>query len=109
MHVDIVGGKYVVNGSPYDKMTFSEKRFLTDYLTEKKKEEMDRNNISELLSYCRKQIAEHPDIQEGIVEAYEFAMNEINEGGAVSHHVEVCRKMVEKLIDAEKRKLTPNE
>lgn len=58
-------------------------------------------DIQYLRTYCKEKIRQNPGLQDEIVEFYNLAMSEIEEGGSESHEVNLAIGSIEDLIKGE--------
>ena len=56
-------------------------------------------NIQYLRNYCREKIAQNRDLQDEIVDFYNLALSEIEEGGSEAHEVELAINSIDELIE----------
>jgi hypothetical protein len=54
-----------------------------------------KNQINDL-------ITQHPNLKEEILDFYELAITEIEEGGSATHEIELCLNDIELLIEENK-------
>lgn len=56
-------------------------------------------NLQEFKKEINEQIVKYPLLKEEILDFYELAINEIEEGGSASHEIELCQESIKQLID----------
>lgn len=56
-------------------------------------------NLQEFKKYINKQIVEYPLLKEEILDFYELAIDEIDEGGSTTHEIELCQESIKQLIN----------
>lgn len=56
-------------------------------------------NLQEFKKEINKQIVKYPLLKEEILDFYELAINEIEEGGSASHEIYLCEESIKQLID----------
>jgi hypothetical protein len=49
--------------------------------------------------YLREQIEKYPLLKEEILDFYQLAIDEIDEGGSTAHEIELCQESIKQLID----------
>ncbi len=55
--------------------------------------------LQQFKDYIREQIVKYPLLKEEILDFYQLAINEIEEGGSASHEIELCLQSINDLID----------
>ena len=56
-------------------------------------------NLQQFKNYIEEQIEKYPLLKEEILDLYELAINEIEEGGGASHEIYLCKESIKQLID----------
>ena len=56
-------------------------------------------NLQEFKKEINKQIVKYPLLKEEILDFYELAINEIEEGSNATHEIELCLQSINDLID----------
>lgn len=56
-------------------------------------------NLQEFKKEINKQIVKHPLLKEEILDFYELAINEIEEGESANHEIDLCLESIKQLID----------
>jgi hypothetical protein len=59
-------------------------------------------NLQEFKNEIRERIVKFPSLKEEILDFYELAINEIEEGNSVTHEINLCIQSIEDLIDNNK-------
>jgi len=55
-------------------------------------------NIQYLRNYCQEKISQNRGLQDAIVDLYELALSEIEEGGSEAHEVDLVINSIDELI-----------
>lgn len=56
-------------------------------------------NLQQFKNYIEEQIEKYPLLKEEILDFYELAINEIEEGGSANHEIELCLESINDLIE----------
>jgi hypothetical protein len=56
-------------------------------------------NIQYLRNYCQEKISQNRHLQSEIVDLYDLAMSEIEEGGSEAHEVSLAINSIDELIE----------
>ena len=56
-------------------------------------------NLQQFKNYIEEQIEKYPLLKEEILDLYELAINEIEEGSNATHEIELCLQSINDLID----------
>ena len=56
-------------------------------------------NLQQFKNYIEEQIEKYPLLKEEILDFYELAINEIEEGSNATHEIELCLQSINDLID----------
>lgn len=56
-------------------------------------------NLQEFKKKIKEQIVKYPLLKEDILDFYELAITEIEEGGSANHEIELCLQSINDLID----------
>jgi len=55
--------------------------------------------LQQFKNYIKEQIVKYPSLKEEILDFYQLAIDEIDEGGSVTHEIELCQESIKQLID----------
>ena len=55
--------------------------------------------LQEFKNQIKKEIEENPNLKEEILDLYQLAIDEIDEGGSATHEIELCQESIKQLID----------
>jgi hypothetical protein len=55
--------------------------------------------LQQFRDYIKEQTVKYPLLKEEILDFYELAINEIEEGGSPIHEIELCLESIKQLID----------
>lgn len=55
--------------------------------------------LQEFKNYINEEIVKYPLLKEEILDFYQLAIDEIDEGGSATHEIELCQESIKQLID----------
>ena len=58
-------------------------------------------NLTELFSFCQDKIKEFPELKEDIIDLYQLAVDEVDEGGSEHHECELAFNEINDIIKDE--------